>query len=71
MRLLERVGSPARRASTRTPVRRSAAARGDRAGARDRPEVLLLDEITSALDPELVGEVLELVRELAATARRS
>ncbi|ALJ19210.1 amino acid ABC transporter ATP-binding protein [Microbacterium sp. No. 7] len=29
------------------------------------PEVLLLDEITSALDPELVGEVLELVRELA------
>lgn len=30
------------------------------------PEVLLLDEITSALDPELVGEVLELVRRLAA-----
>jgi len=30
------------------------------------PEVLLLDEITSALDPELVGEVLELVRQLAA-----
>jgi ABC-type polar amino acid transport system ATPase subunit len=30
------------------------------------PEVLLLDEITSALDPMLVGEVLELVRELAA-----
>lgn len=29
------------------------------------PEVLLLDEITSALDPELVGEVLELVRQLA------
>ncbi|MCU1418300.1 MAG: peptide transporter ATP-binding protein [Schumannella sp.] len=28
------------------------------------PEVLLLDEITSALDPELVGEVLDLVREL-------
>ena len=28
------------------------------------PELLLLDEITSALDPELVGEVLELVREL-------
>jgi polar amino acid transport system ATP-binding protein len=31
------------------------------------PEVLLLDEITSALDPELVGEVLELVRELGAS----
>ena len=30
------------------------------------PEVLLLDEITSALDPELVGEVLELVRQLVA-----
>jgi ABC-type polar amino acid transport system ATPase subunit len=30
------------------------------------PEILLLDEITSALDPELVGEVLELVRSLAA-----
>ena len=28
------------------------------------PELLLLDEITSALDPQLVGEVLELVREL-------
>ena len=28
------------------------------------PEVLLLDEITSALDPELVGEVLDVVREL-------
>jgi polar amino acid transport system ATP-binding protein len=31
-----------------------------------RPRALLLDEITSALDPELVGEVLELVRELKA-----
>ena len=30
------------------------------------PKVLLLDEITSALDPELVGEVLEVVRSLAA-----
>ncbi|MGI9600303.1 MAG: amino acid ABC transporter ATP-binding protein [Acidimicrobiales bacterium] len=29
------------------------------------PEVLLLDEITSALDPELVGEVLSVVRDLA------
>ena len=31
-----------------------------------RPELLLLDEVTSALDPELVGEVLALLRELAA-----
>ena len=30
-----------------------------------QPRVLLLDEITSALDPELVVEVLDLVRELA------
>ena len=29
-----------------------------------QPEVLLLDEITSALDPALVGEVLELVQSL-------
>jgi polar amino acid transport system ATP-binding protein len=28
------------------------------------PEIMLLDEITSALDPELVGEVLDVVREL-------
>lgn len=28
------------------------------------PELLLLDEVTSALDPELVGEVLDLVRQL-------
>jgi polar amino acid transport system ATP-binding protein len=30
-----------------------------------RPDLLLLDEVTSALDPELVAEVLSLVRELA------
>jgi polar amino acid transport system ATP-binding protein len=31
-----------------------------------QPRLLLLDEITSALDPELVSEVLNIVRELAA-----
>jgi polar amino acid transport system ATP-binding protein len=31
------------------------------------PEVMLLDEITSALDPELVGEVLDVVRDLKAS----
>lgn len=31
-----------------------------------QPEVMLLDEITSALDPELVGEVLDVVRGLKA-----
>jgi ABC-type polar amino acid transport system ATPase subunit len=36
-----------------------------RAVATD-PELLLLDEITSALDPQLVGEVLDLVRQLGA-----
>jgi polar amino acid transport system ATP-binding protein len=30
-----------------------------------RPEVMLLDEVTSALDPELVAEVLNVIRELA------
>ncbi len=32
-----------------------------------RPNVMLLDEVTSALDPELVAEVLNVIRELAHT----
>jgi polar amino acid transport system ATP-binding protein len=32
-----------------------------------KPELVLLDEVTSALDPELVAEVLDVIRELAAT----
>jgi polar amino acid transport system ATP-binding protein len=31
-----------------------------------RPRIMLLDEVTSALDPELVAEVLNVIRELAA-----
>jgi polar amino acid transport system ATP-binding protein len=31
-----------------------------------RPQLLLLDEVTSALDPELVAEVLDVIRELKA-----
>jgi len=31
-----------------------------------RPDIMLLDEVTSALDPELVAEVLNVIRELAA-----
>jgi polar amino acid transport system ATP-binding protein len=31
-----------------------------------KPQLMLLDEVTSALDPELVGEVLNVIRELAA-----
>jgi polar amino acid transport system ATP-binding protein len=30
-----------------------------------KPDLLLLDEVTSALDPELVAEVLDVIRELA------
>ena len=30
-----------------------------------RPQLMLLDEVTSALDPELVAEVLQVIRELA------
>jgi ABC-type polar amino acid transport system ATPase subunit len=30
-----------------------------------RPDALLLDEVTSALDPELVGEVLQVIKDLA------
>ena len=32
-----------------------------------RPDLMLLDEVTSALDPELVADVLEVIRELAAS----
>ena len=32
-----------------------------------RPDLLLLDEVTSALDPELVAEVLNVIRELATS----
>ena len=31
------------------------------------PEILLLDEVTSALDPELVGDVLGVLRDIAET----
>lgn len=31
-----------------------------------RPKVLLFDEVTSALDPEVIGEVLGVIRQLAA-----
>src|SRR6185503_15454921 len=32
-----------------------------------QPDLMLLDEVTSALDPVLVAEVLDVIRELAAT----
>ncbi len=67
MQLLERIGlaDKAREHPDRLSGGQQQRAAIVRAIATD-PEVLLLDEITSALDPELVGEVLDLVSELAA-----
>jgi polar amino acid transport system ATP-binding protein len=47
-------------------VRRPAAARRDRPRAGDETRLMLFDEITSALDPELVGEVVKVLERLAA-----
>jgi ABC-type polar amino acid transport system ATPase subunit len=65
MELLDRIGlaDKAREHPDRLSGGQQQRAAIVRAVATD-PEVLLLDEITSALDPELVGEVLELVRQL-------
>ncbi|EWS63660.1 Glutamine transport ATP-binding protein GlnQ [Hydrogenophaga sp. T4] len=49
----------------RPALRRPATARGHRARFGHGASVLLCDEITSALDPELVGEVLRVVESLA------
>ena len=51
MELLERIGMRDKASATRSALWRPAAARGDCARTDDRPELLLLDEITSALDP--------------------
>ena len=66
MELLEQVGLAGKASSY--PDRLSGGQQQRVAIARAlamQPRALLLDEITSALDPELVGEVLRLVRELA------
>jgi polar amino acid transport system ATP-binding protein len=36
-----------------------------------QPDVMLFDEVTSALDPEMVGEVLDVLRELGTTTQMS
>lgn len=68
MQMLERIGLSAR--ADYYPDHLSGGQQQRVAIARSllmRPKALLLDEITAALDPELVMEVLDLVRELAET----
>ncbi|MGH8192777.1 MAG: ATP-binding cassette domain-containing protein, partial [Woeseiaceae bacterium] len=36
-----------------------------------QPDIMLFDEVTSALDPEMVGEVLDVLRELGTTTDMS
>ncbi len=65
MRLLERVGLAGK--AHEYPERLSGGQQQRVAIVRalaGSPRLLLLDEVTSALDPELVGEVLALIREL-------
>ena len=51
---------------SRPTVRRPAAAGGDRPRARRcEPKLMLFDEPTSALDPEMIREVLDVMRDLA------
>ena len=64
--LLERVAY--RRAGAAIPepaVRRSATAGRDRAGAGMEPPIMLFDEPTSSLDPEMINEVLQVMEDLA------
>jgi len=64
-KLLERVASPPTRTSNPPALRRPAAARGDRPRARHGPDRDAVDEPTSALTPEMINEVLDVMVELA------
>ena len=64
--LLERFGLATSAASPRTGPRAGSRAGRDRPRVAMQPRPPLLDEVTSALDPELVAEVLDVIRELAA-----
>ena len=66
MDLLEKVGLPDK--ANAHPLELSGGQQQRVATARALamdPEILLLDEVTSALDPEIVGEVLEILRDVA------
>ena len=68
MALLERIGMPEKAAEY--PDRLSGGQQQRVAIVRAlamKPKLLLLDEVTSALDPELVAEVLNIIRNLAAS----
>ena len=63
--MLDRVGLADRASGqARSVVRRATAAGRHCAGTGQPAAVMLFDEVTSALDPELVGEVLDLLAEL-------
>jgi polar amino acid transport system ATP-binding protein len=68
LRLLDRIGLRSR--SEDYPDRLSGGQQQRVAIVRSlamKPALLLLDEVTSALDPSLVGEVLDLLRDLASS----
>jgi polar amino acid transport system ATP-binding protein len=68
MALLDRIGMPEKAAEY--PDRLSGGQQQRVAIVRAlamKPKLLLLDEVTSALDPELVAEVLSIIRDLASS----